>query len=508
MDLAEDDNRGNQDLRENLTKRLAIVTTQAEVLKAKLAALDQNNKVLDDQNRLLRRQSDEHLSLAKEECTHTGRILTEVQEMRARERQHKKAMTLQTRMVRENAENVKIINDLHKTRTQSLKSRHGQKDRVRPTADQAQRKYEKLKSTASTCQQGGITRSDTVLSNRIGINEHLQDETFDADTSGDTTIHRDLGVPNLEGDSLELSDIASDDMSDVSYVRRELRESRKLMNEMLVKKPADEDITECSSFSVQAAPSEHTVAGLSGILKNKRTELVEDFTGRVSIKSAKSHHIEEELANMSGMSLSRRHSEPGGRRGARQEYEDMTSEFIIPDIISNGQKDEARPALSSCARQVLDNLCAHDQKNCTICARIASVKTKIDTKQKIHITRPVPVSDRMPVVAPYEEEPTLRPSVAPGLALATVMKGLQDEIDHLRTDHSRVHAAYIRYDASMGKKQRRSLKLHLEKTIISIDRKMDQIYALYDVLEGQKASGQSMTEEDIEITLQGLGIVV
>jgi hypothetical protein len=512
--VAEEDNR---DIKDNLARKLTTVTTQAEVLNSKLATLDEKNKGLDEHNRLLRKQSNEHLALAKDEYIQTGRILTENQQLRMREKKYKKALNHTKRMSRELAGNVKMIESHWRSHivtstSSSKRQREGgeQAGETSRVAKQTQRQFGQLKS-ATAREQAAIVRPirPSFNGNQDTINEESHDETTNADTSRDTTIHKDPGVSNQEGDSLELSDIASDDMSVVSYVRHQLRDSRKAKDEILAVEAADNEGTECTSFSVQTVPSVLAPGVLSGILKNKGAQLFEDFTGRISVKSARSHNIDEELTNITEGSQPRRHSDSTGQKRSRrllQDYEDMTSAFIIPDIASNAQNSEARPALSASARQVLNGLCEHDQKNCTICVRITSIQTSVDTKQTIHVARPVPVSDRMPAAAPYEEEPTLRPSVAPGIALASVIKNLRDEIEHLRVDYSRVQTTYNRYDASMSKKYRRVLKAHLDKTLTSIDRKMDQIYFLYDVLEGQKATGQAMTEEEIEITLQGLSI--
>jgi hypothetical protein len=112
----------------------------------------------------------------------------------------------------------------------------------------------------------------------------------------------------------------------------------------------------------------------------------------------------------------------------------------------------------------------------------------------------------MPVPAPYEDEPTMRPAVQPGLALATVIKGLKDEVAHLKVELSRVQSAYNKHDSSLGMRQRKTLKKRLDELLKAIDAKSDQIYALYDVLEGQKQSGQQMSEEDVEITLLSIGV--
>jgi hypothetical protein len=112
----------------------------------------------------------------------------------------------------------------------------------------------------------------------------------------------------------------------------------------------------------------------------------------------------------------------------------------------------------------------------------------------------------MAVPAPYEDEPTISPSVDPGLALATVIKGLDDEIAHLKIEHARIQSAYNKHDSSLGMRQRKALKKRLDKLLKAIDIKSDQVYALYDVLEGQKQCGQQMSEEEIEITLLSIGV--
>ena len=48
----------------------------------------------------------------------------------------------------------------------------------------------------------------------------------------------------------------------------------------------------------------------------------------------------------------------------------------------------------------------------------------------------------------------------------------------------------------------------VETLLKAIDVKADQIYALYDVLEGQKADGHEISEEEVEVTLQSIGIDV
>jgi hypothetical protein len=166
--------------------------------------------------------------------------------------------------------------------------------------------------------------------------------------------------------------------------------------------------------------------------------------------------------------------------------EDITSGFIIPDISTVEVKAaDPHPTLSTNARQVYDSLCKHDCANCTVCSRVASFDTK--KQHTIHVPKPVPVSKRMPDQGPYEDAPTVRPSMEPSLALANVIKGLEDEIAHLKMEHSRISTAYVMHDASLGMRQRRSLKKRMDELTGDIETKSDQLYQLYDVVEAQQS---------------------
>jgi hypothetical protein len=238
---------------------------------------------------------------------------------------------------------------------------------------------------------------------------------------------------------------------------------------------------------------------LAGILKNANRAGVEEDTIRSNV-SGRRREAENSILS---------------RTSNRQRIdENMTSAFIIPDITIHGlNAPHDHPMLSASARKVLDNLAQHDGHNCTVCTRIASFDrtentsgTKTEVKQTVNVERPIPVSDRMPVAGPYEDEPTMRPSVAPGLALATVLKGLQDELAHLKIELAQFQSMYNKHDASLSKRKRKSLHMRIEGLLKKIDRKSDQIYALYDVLEGQKESGNEMTEKEVEVTLMSIGI--
>ena len=192
--------------------------------------------------------------------------------------------------------------------------------------------------------------------------------------------------------------------------------------------------------------------------------------------------------------------------------EDMTSAFIVPDITMRNPRVFAggEPNSSATAQQIFSNNANHDGQNCTVCKRVVKHEDAHNhdeiVKETIKIPKPIPVSDRMPEAAPFEEEPTIRPSQPPPVALATVIKGLEDELTHLKMQLLQYQSLYHQHDPALSKRKRKSVLEKIEKLTQAVDIKSDQIYALYDVLEGQKADGHEISEEEIEVTLQSIGI--
>jgi hypothetical protein len=192
--------------------------------------------------------------------------------------------------------------------------------------------------------------------------------------------------------------------------------------------------------------------------------------------------------------------------------EDLTSAFILPDFTMHIPAAAADPTakLAAETQEAFDSLSKHDGQNCTVCKRVIEHGSNHAHgragKATINIPKPVPVSERMPEAAPYEEEPTIRPSQSPAVALATVLKGLEDELAHLKMRHSQYQALYNQHDPSLSKRNRKSLFLKINDLLKTIDVKADQIYSLYDVVEGQKAAGYEMNEEEFELTIQSIGI--
>lgn len=188
---------------------------------------------------------------------------------------------------------------------------------------------------------------------------------------------------------------------------------------------------------------------------------------------------------------------------------EMTSAFILPDITIHQR------VLSSDAQAAVSDLSPHDAKNCTVCRRTtcngdhncSPVQLDTDataTAPPLTIPTPVPVSSRP--AADDDIDATLRPAQPPATALATVLKELEDELAHLKLELARQEAALRAHDPALGKRRRKGVQLRIRELVRVIDLRADQIYALYDVLEGQKEEGRAAV--DVGDTLQSLGIEI
>ncbi|RAH74129.1 uncharacterized protein BO66DRAFT_313639 [Aspergillus aculeatinus CBS 121060] len=207
----------------------------------------------------------------------------------------------------------------------------------------------------------------------------------------------------------------------------------------------------------------------------------------------------------------RRHSDHAATtatpRRRRQMAEEMTSAFILPDITLNpASLVDNLTKLPKPTQRALDSATQHNGKNCTVCKRVMPGDSCDHSVETVKVPKPVPVSQRMPEPSILNEDPTMRPAQSPEIALATVLKALEDELAHLKIQLVAYQGAYNKLDASLSKRQRKSLGEKIEKLLKDIDMKADQIYALYDVLEGQKQDGREMTEQEMEVTLQSIGI--
>ncbi|MCJ1354813.1 MAG: hypothetical protein MMC33_004803 [Icmadophila ericetorum] len=210
-------------------------------------------------------------------------------------------------------------------------------------------------------------------------------------------------------------------------------------------------------------------------------------------------------SNISGKH-NRRHSEDSllMQRNKRQGLgtENMTSAFIVPDITMRlPGKTVSAPNLPKAKKQEEQKRASYGN---VVYGEHHSRKEKV--KKTVKIPKPVPVSECMPEPSKYEDEPTLRPSQPPGNALARVIHALENENAHKKRKLSRYQALYNDQNPAAGMRERQKLVAKIHNLVEIINEKSNQIYYLYDVLEGQKTAGQEMNDEEIDITLQSIGL--
>ena len=229
-----------------------------------------------------------------------------------------------------------------------------------------------------------------------------------------------------------------------------------------------------------------------------------------------------------------------GSRFSQTKPEEMTSEWIVNDITLDFSGYESRaPSSPSKEAQLpyhknlpptFSLLDEHESNNSRSEIKAASeIKPASETKATFE-TNAVPetnaapksiavVTNRVPEPALYEddedeptmesvlyeEEPTLRPSQSPTIALKSVMQGLEDELSQAKRQFAQYQELYNHQNPALGKRARKSLKEKMEVLLRTIDGKADYIYSLHDVLEGQKRQGTNITPEQVQATLQSVG---
>ncbi|KAI9674890.1 MAG: hypothetical protein M1829_003630 [Trizodia sp. TS-e1964] len=131
---------------------------------------------------------------------------------------------------------------------------------------------------------------------------------------------------------------------------------------------------------------------------------------------------------------------------------------------------------------------------------------KQDIKKDKPATIPAKPAQRIPEYE-FNDDPTIRPSEPPGVALASVMKGLQDELAVLKQRASKYQAMYDSHDPELSKRRRKAVLEKITSLLQLVDTKADQIYSLHDVVLAQESAGiEVISQEQAEVTLQSIGI--
>ncbi|ORY04122.1 hypothetical protein BCR34DRAFT_491813 [Clohesyomyces aquaticus] len=244
----------------------------------------------------------------------------------------------------------------------------------------------------------------------------------------------------------------------------------------------DDTVRSATSAKSARQPSLPRKSSMKDVTDRTNATVFEDLTGKLSNLDGAS--AEPTQTNQSGAAADISMLSNTSRRRCSAPAE-MTSAFIVPDITIHTRKQSYTRIDVS---QKLD-LTAHDNENCMVCRRNAEAPPS----EPLRVPKLVPVSSRMP----DDVDATLRPSRSPKEALALVVKEMQDELAHLHLELRTTQAVLQAHDPSLGMKNRRSIEAAISDLLDRISAKSNQIYHLYDVLEGQSADHE-ITEQELE----------
>jgi hypothetical protein len=305
-------------------------------------------------------------------------------------------------------------------------------------------------------------------------------------------------------DSRDITYLSFPDPRELARLRKTLEEERRASKtaRAVSEQQAQDNAT---STNMAAAPRKSSLRDVTNMDTGRFTirSQVDENTGLLKNVRIQSPHTSDAISysepresiEASFMSTSSR------RRNRTKSIEEMTSAFILPDITLH-----TGPGAQAAMANTVSDI-SHDDLNCTACPSHDS------QDKEVTIPQPIPVSER----DIDDTNATIRPSQPPPVALATVLKQLEDEVKHLKLQILSYEKMYNKHDPALGRRKRLAVKQKMESLMAEIERRSDQIYALYDVLEGQKSPAadtngeqqlQELDDEQVEETLQSLGIDV
>ncbi|KAL8695430.1 MAG: hypothetical protein Q9218_000008 [Villophora microphyllina] len=182
----------------------------------------------------------------------------------------------------------------------------------------------------------------------------------------------------------------------------------------------------------------------------------------------------------------------------------MTSAFILPDITMNVQ-----PAAESTVQPRVASE-AHLQQGTTREYTDLLDYEPVAAQQQ---TAEVSLQPQLPIISDEEmditiqdDDLTVRPTQPAEVALAAVLESLNTELASQKGQMVKYQADLDRLDTSLHRRQRKQILSRMKALLDSTDVKAEQIYNLHDVIEGQKKSGQPVTQNQLDNTLQSLGL--
>ncbi|CAN9263199.1 unnamed protein product [Alternaria alternata] len=315
---------------------------------------------------------------------------------------------------------------------------------------------------------------------------------------------------------LSLTELSFFPQEEIARLRRELEEQR--ANERASKTQTGEQMREDTVRSQRQTREDtgRSVASAKSTSHSRRPSLVRKSSLKDTTQRTATTHFDEDTGKLShadtaaddadaeatqtrqsAMSDASMLSNTGRRRRSAPATE-MTSAFILPDIklassTTTGVKTHTTTASTTTTKPVTSK--EHDNDNCTVCRR----EGYTTATAALVVPKLVKVSERMS--ADETDDATMRPAQSPREALATVVKGLNDERIHLTAELAVQQAMLSEHDPSLGARRRAAIDVSIQDLMRRLSWLDQQIYRLHDVLEGQE---DVITEEEVEELTQAV----
>ncbi|KAB2099725.1 hypothetical protein AG0111_0g12147 [Alternaria gaisen] len=304
---------------------------------------------------------------------------------------------------------------------------------------------------------------------------------------------------------LSLTELSFFPQEEIARLRRELEEQR--ANERAGKTQTGEQMREDTVRSQRQTREDtgRSVASAKSTSHSRRPSLVRKSSLKDTTQRTATTHFDEDTGKLShadtaaddadaeatqtrqsAMSDASMLSNTGRRRRSAPATE-MTSAFILPDIklASSTTTGVKTHTTATTTKPVISK--EHDNDNCTVCRR----EGYTTATAALVVPKLVKVSERSTA---DETDATMRPVQSPREALATVVKGLNDERIHLTAELAVQQAMLSEHDPSLGKRRRAAIDVSIQDLLRRLSWLDQQIYRLHDVLEGQ----EDVTEEEVE----------
>ncbi|CAN9237839.1 unnamed protein product [Alternaria sp. RS040] len=304
---------------------------------------------------------------------------------------------------------------------------------------------------------------------------------------------------------LSLTELSFFPQEEIARLRRELEEQR--ANERAGKTQTGEQMREDTVRSQRQTREDtgRSVASAKSTSHSRRPSLVRKSSLKDTTQRTTTTHFDEDTGKLShadtaaddadaeatqtrqsAMSDASMLSNTGRRRRSAPATE-MTSAFILPDIklASSTTTGVKTHTTATTTKPVISK--EHDNDNCTVCRR----EGYTTATAALVVPKLVKVSERSTA---DETDATMRPVQSPREALATVVKGLNDERIHLTAELAVQQAMLSEHDPSLGKRRRAAIDVSIQDLLRRLSWLDQQIYRLHDVLEGQ----EDVTEEEVE----------